>query len=85
MASPPDMAMVAPDLATGGGGTGGTGGGGDNGGGGSGGGGTGTGGNGNNGGSSGCSMGGVAPTGAWIFSVVFAGILGSRRRRPPRS
>ncbi|MGZ3405647.1 MAG: S53 family peptidase [Polyangia bacterium] len=84
MSSPPDMAQPAPDLATGGGGTGGTGGGGDGGSGGSGGG-NGTGGNGNNGGSSGCSMGGAAPTSAWLFAVVFAGALGLRRRRPPRS
>jgi MYXO-CTERM domain-containing protein len=77
--------------ASGGGGSGASGGGGGGnghgGGGGSGGGGTGTGGNGNNGGgSSGCSMGGsAASTGAWVLAVVFAGVLGSRRRRPPRS
>ncbi|MCU1279649.1 MAG: hypothetical protein JWM53_3195 [bacterium] len=85
MSSPPDMAQAPADLATGGGGTGGSGGGDGSGGSGGSGGGTGTGGNGNNGGgSSGCSMGGAAPTGAWIFAVVFAGFLGSRRRRPPR-
>jgi hypothetical protein len=82
MATPPDMAQAPADMATGGGGGGGGGGDGTGGGGG-----TGTGGNGNNGGgNSGCSMGGsAASAGAWVFAVVFAGVLGSRRRRPPRS
>ncbi|HEX6837647.1 MAG TPA: S53 family peptidase [Polyangia bacterium] len=83
MASAPDMAQPAPDLATGGGGNGGGGGDGNGGGTGTGGNGNGgSGGNGNNGGgNSGCAMSGAPVAGGWLMLVVVAAALIVRRRR----